>query len=35
MPSVTTVVSVSSGWNTAQSFGRKEKRNNMEVERIN
>jgi hypothetical protein len=34
MPFVTTVVSLSSGWSTAQILGWKEKRNNMEVERV-
>jgi hypothetical protein len=34
MPFVTIVVSVSSGWGTAQSLGWKEKRNNVEFDRI-
>jgi hypothetical protein len=34
MPFVTIVVSVSSGWGTAQSLGWKEKRNNVELDRI-
>jgi hypothetical protein len=34
MPSVTIVVSVISGWNTVQSSGWKERRKNMEVERV-
>jgi hypothetical protein len=34
MPSVTIVIFAGPGWSTMQSFGWKEKRNNLEVERI-
>jgi hypothetical protein len=34
MPSVTIIVSAGSGCSTEQSFGWKEKKNNLEVERI-